>query len=378
MTRPTLLFLVTEDWYFWSHRADLAQAAIGAGYRVVLATRFTAHRDRIADAGIECVALPFVRALRNPIGEFTLACRILALIAQEAPAVVHAVSLKPILLSLLSVYLRPSVRFCLALTGLGHLFIGTRWRTRVLRAGILRCLRLLGRRANCHFIVQNVDDLALLRDERIARDAAVSLVRGAGVDTSRFRPVPLPLESAPVVMLPARMLRDKGILEFISAARLLSDRGARVRCVLVGGIDTDNPAGLATSELREACARGGVEWWGQREDMPDVLARATIVCLPSYREGLPKALLEAAACARPLVATDVPGCREICRDGETGLLVPPREPLPLARAIERLIDDPERCARYGRAARALVEREFSAAIVNRQMLALYAALPGTR
>ncbi len=371
----TILFVVTEDWYFWSHRVDLARAACAAGYRVLLATRFTAHRARIEALGIECFDLPFERSLRHPQRDLRLLFALNALIGRERPMLVHLVALKPILLASLALYVRPRVRFVHALTGMGYLFSSSDGLARRIQCLVRPVLKFLLSRPNSHAIVQNDDDLRLLGDELgVETKSSATLIRGAGVDLERYQPSPLPDTRAPVVLLPARMLRDKGIAEFIAAAALVRARWPAARFVLVGGIDPDNPAAYSQGELQSAIADTGVEWWGHREDMREAYAQASIVCLPSYREGLPKALLEAAASGRPLVATDVPGCRDICRPDVSGLLVPARDAAALAGAIETLLASEDLRARLAAGARALVEREFSSAQVHAATLALYARL----
>jgi glycosyltransferase involved in cell wall biosynthesis len=371
----TVLFVVTEDWYFWSHRVDLARAARSGGYRVLLATRFTAHRARIEALGIECFDLPFERSLRHPQRDLRLLFALNALIGRERPGLVHLVALKPILLASLALCVHPRVRFVHALTGMGYLFSSSDGLARRIQRCVRPVLKFLLSRPNSHAIVQNDDDLRLLGDELgVETKSSATLIRGAGVDLERYQPSPLPDTRAPVVLLPARMLRDKGIAEFIAAAALVRARWPAARFVLVGGIDPDNPAAYSQGELLSAIADTGVEWWGHREDMREAYAQASIVCLPSYREGLPKALLEAAASARPLVATDVPGCRDICRPDVSGLLVPARDAVALAGAIETLLASEDLRARLAAGARALVEREFSSARVHAATLALYARL----
>jgi len=262
-----------------------------------------------------------------------------------------------------------------ALTGMGYLFSSSDGLARRIQRLVRPVLRFLLSRPNSHSIVQNDDDLRLLGDELgVDTQAAATLIRGAGVDLERYPPLPLPETQPPVILLPARMLRDKGLAEFIAAARLVRARRPGARFVLAGGIDPDNPAAYTQGELEAALADTGVEWWGHREDMREVYAQASIVCLPSYREGLPKALLEAAASGRPLVATDVPGCRDICRPGVSGVLVPARDATALAQAVEALLADETQRARLAAGARALVEREFSSAQVHAATLALYARL----
>ncbi len=374
MSRRSLLLLVTEDWYFWSHRRELALAARAAGFDVTLGARFTAHQTRIEALGIHCVPISFVRAMGNPWRELTLLWQIARLIGKRRPTVVHCVALKPILLATLAAAVNPRVSFIYAVTGLGHLFIEESPHNRRLRRVVEPWLRWLFAHKNGHVVVQNDDDRALLTANGLTTASATHLIRGAGVDVAFFTAAPLPRDELPLVVLVARMLRDKGIVEFIEAARLLRARDCRVRMVLVGGVDEANPAALTTDALNRLCAEAQVEWWGHRDDMKSVYHAATLVCLPSYREGLPKALLEAAACGRPLLATDVAGCREICIDGQTGRLVKPRDVQSLAAGIAELAHDHARCAEMGARARQLCEAAFSSTAINAQTVALYQTL----
>ncbi len=368
----TLLYVVTEDWYFWSHRIDLACAARRAGYRVLVATRCGAHRERIEARGIECVDLPFERSLRYPLRDLRLLFALSVLLGRERPVLVHLVALKPILLATLALWLRPRTRFVHALTGMGYLFSSGDGLARRLQRIVRPLLRAILRRPNSHAIVQNDEDLRLLHALGVPATQA-TLIHGAGVDVAHYAPQP-PAAGPPLVLLPARMLRDKGISEFLDAAPHIRARHPDARCVLVGGLDPDNPAAYSEEELERAACAAGVEWWRHCEDMRAIYAQATVVCLPSYREGLPKVLLEAAASARALVATDVPGCRDVCRSGVSGLLVPARDARALAAAISTLLADTLERERLAQGARALVEREFSSEVVHAATLALYARL----
>lgn len=372
--RPVLLFVVTEDWYFWSHRSGLATAAKEAGFDVALAARFTHHRERIEALGVQCYPLPFHRDAANPLADLAMLFALSRIIKAARANLVHAVALKPILLCFWALIRFPDLRFCLAVTGLGHLFIADDPFVRVLRLCLRPFLRFLMNHPRSTVILQNEDDLAMLAGERLVTRGHSRLIRGAGVDTVKFGAAPIPQSEVPTVLLPARMLRDKGVVEFIEAVGLMHQRGIAVRGVLVGALDEGNPSALTRPRLEELCRAHGCEWWQHREDMPAVYAEADIVCLPSYREGLPKALLEAASSARPLVATDVPGCREICRQDESGLLVAPRDVEALAAALGQLLADTASRARMGQRAREIVEHEFSAEIVNRQTVALYREL----
>jgi glycosyltransferase involved in cell wall biosynthesis len=224
-------------------------------------------------------------------------------------------------------------------------------------------------------ILQNPDDVRLFVSLGLAREDSIRLIRGSGVDTHRFAPVPEP-DGAPLVILPARMLWDKGVGEFVAAARILRQRGVQARFALVGDTDEENPASISQGQLESWARDGVVEWWGRRDDMPEVLRRSALVCLPSYREGLPKALLEAASCGRAIVTSDVPGCREIVHHDHNGLLVPAQNADVLADALARMLEQPEERHRMGRNGRELVLGEFSQESVSQATLAVYHELLG--
>jgi len=326
---------------------------------------------------VRCYPLAFQRAATNPVADLVTLFALSRIIKATQARLVHAVAFKPILMCFWSVLRFQDVHFCLAVTGLGHLFIADGTPMRLLRRCLRPFLLFLMTHPRSAVIFQNADDLAALAGERLVTPGHFRLIRGAGVDTVKFAARPAPHNEVPTVVLPARMLRDKGVVEFVEAVGQLRQRGIAVRGVLVGALDEGNPTALTASQLEALCLTHGCEWWQHRDDMPEVYARADIVCLPSYREGLPKTLLEAASSARPLIATDVPGCREICRHGESGLLVAPRDSQALAAALAQLLADPDLRARLGQRAREIVEREFSAELVNRQTVALYRELCGT-
>jgi len=364
------LFVVTEDWYFCSHRLAQARAALAQGYEVSVATRVDRHRQVMRDAGIRLIALRRLRRRSaNPWREWLSLWELWGILRRERPDIVHLVALKPVIYGGIAARLT-GIRVVAAIAGLGHLFAARDAGARCLGALALRLFRLALGAAGTRVIVQNPEDREALTRAGVVSEEQCRLIRGAGVDLEVF--VPRREPAGPVtVMLASRLLWTKGVGEFVEAARILAGRGSACRFVLVGIPDPENPARVPEDALTGWVEQGLVEWWGHRDDMPDVLGQAHIGCLPSYREGLPKALLEAAACARPLVASDAPGCREICVHEETGLLVPPRDPVALAGAIERLAADPDLRRRLGRAARERVEREFSIARVAGETLALY-------
>jgi len=368
---PRLLFVVTEDWYFVSHRLPLAVAARRAGYRVAVATRVQEHTAAIAEAGVELLELKrWRRSSMNPLREMAAVAELAGVIRRWRPDIVHLVALKPVLYGALAARLGGAAVRVNALAGLGFVFVQGRALARLLRPLIKLAFRwtLGGERAVT--IVQNPDDRELLVRERLVDGSHIRLIRGSGVDLDRFKASDLP-PGRPMVLLMSRMLWDKGVGEFVDAARTAEERGADARFVLVGDPDPENPAAIPRETLQRWSDSGVVEWWGQRSDAPALLAQARIVVLPSYREGLPKVLLEAAASGRPMIATDVPGCREVVEPGVTGQLVPARDAAGLAEAVLGLLADPERCRQMGTQARRLAEREFGVEAVVSRTLAVY-------
>jgi glycosyltransferase involved in cell wall biosynthesis len=369
MSAPRLLFLVTEDWYFASHRLPVARAALAAGWKVAVACRVDRHRAAIEKEGVRVLPLSLSRRSVNPLREAAALREIAALYRKERPDVVHHVALKPVLYGSIAARLAGVRGVVNAFPGLGHAFGGGGHPgRRALRALVSRSLRVALRGSRSKVIVQNRDDGDTLVRARVAPREELVLIRGSGVDLERFSPRPEP-EGEPLVVLPSRLIWEKGVGEFVEAARRLRKR-ARFALVVVP--DPENPASVPPARLKDWEREGAVELWGRREDMPAVLAQSWVVCLPSYYgEGVPKSLIEAAACGRPIVSTDMPGCRDVVREGENGLLVPPRRARPRRAAVDRLLRDPDLRLRMGASGRRLAEREFSEAKVAAATLDVY-------
>lgn len=355
----TILFVVNEALFFTTHRAPVARAMRDRGFTVHVAAPFEAQAiAAIARDGFHFHAIPLARSGRNPLAELQLLWAIFNLMRQLRPDVAHLVSMKPVLWGGIAARLARAPAVISAVTGLGYLFIRRGLAASAQRALVMALYALaLGHRNAC-VIFQNADDRALFLDRRLVDPARVVMIPGCGVDLDEFRQTPEP-EGVPVVLFPARLIADKGVNEFVEAAKILRGEGLAARFVLAGRTDPDNPTDLGEPRLRQLLHDGVLEWIGYSTTMPATLSRAHIVCLPSYREGLPRVLIEAAACGRAIVATDVPGCRGIVREGENGLLVPARDAPALAQALRRLILDRELRVRLGRAGRALAEKEFS-------------------
>ena len=374
--RPRVVFVVNVDHFFLSHRLPLGRAARDAGAEVIVAAADTGRAGEIRAEGFGFEPLPISRHGTRVAGEARAFAALLGVYGRLRPDLVHHVTIKPVLYGSLSARLRRTPAVVNAVSGLGS-FLTSDDRRRLLRRLVDGTYRAALRHPRSRTIFQNPEDHDLfLRRGFIGRENGV-LIRGAGVDCTRFLPTPEP-EGAPVVMLASRMLWDKGVGTFVKAARLLAAQGVRARFVLVGDTDEENFMAVPGAQLRAWAAEGVVEWWGVQQEMHRVLPQAAIVVLPSLREGLPKVLLEAAACGRPMVASDVPGCREIVRPGVTGERVPFGDARSLAEALGALLGDRARRASYGAAARAIAEAEFSEALVVRQTLDVYRELLGTR
>jgi glycosyltransferase involved in cell wall biosynthesis len=374
--RPKLLFLVTEDWYFCSHRLPVARAARDAGFEVVVAARVRAHGEQIRKEGFVLRPIAWRRRGDGLVGAGRAINEIAQLYRAERPDIVHHVALKPVLFGELARRLafgsssNPPVSID-SVMGLGSGFSAASFAARFREPSLGMALRLAAGKGRGWVVVQNPEDRAALA--RLGIDPErIALIRGSGVDIGHFVPLAEPNGPTVTVALVSRMLREKGVLDAVAAIRLLRARGLAIELFLAGPTDPDNRCSLTAELLSSLGEQPGVEWLGPVVDVRTVWRRAAIAVLPStYGEGIPKALLEAAACARPIVATDVPGCREVIRPGETGILVRPHDIGGLADAIATLAGDPARRNSMGRAGRALIERDFAEEVVARETLSLY-------
>ncbi len=372
MSAPrTLVFLLTEDWFFASHFWVRALAAKKAGWRVVLVARESAAGAKIRKSGIEVFPVDFIRRRLNPFAELAFTLRLAQLYRQIQPDLVHHIALKPIVLGGIAARLAGVPAIVNAPVGLGFVFSSDKLLARVLRPLVSLGLRLTLTPKRAVAIFENPDDLAALAEAGMVRADKAVLIRGAGVDIEKFHPTPEPPPPVRIVLV-ARMIREKGVPEFVEAARILK---GRAEFILAGAPDEGNHNALTAEQLRGWEAEGLVTWLGKVRDIAGLLASAHIACQPSsYREGLPKSALEAMAAGKPLVATDIPGCREAVVDGETGFLVPTRDAFALAEALQKLIDSPELRARFAAAGRKRVEENFSDAIICAQTLSVYESL----
>lgn len=351
-----LLYVDNDFHTFCLHRYDLVRAAVRNGYEVHVA---------VPAGTVDAVPGPFElhtyelrRRGLNPLREALTVADLHQLFRRIRPDIVHLLRLKPVMYGGLAARTANVPAVVCSLTGLGYAFTISGHKGRALRAVAQAALRVVTRHPNVCMTVENLENKQELVAANIVGERGCQVIRGVGIDAARYQCQPEPAGPL-IVLLAARMLWDKGVGEFVEAATLLRSSGVKARFVLVGAPDPGNPASISNAQLEEWNREGSVEWWGWREDMVAVFSAAHVVCLPtSYGEGVPRCLIEAAACSRPIVATDVPGCRDIVHDGDNGFLVPTRNAPELSLAIGHLLNDAVLRQRFGRAGRARVLSEF--------------------
>lgn len=366
-----IVFFISEDWYFLSHRRALAEACRDAGWDVVVATHVSGQAQAIRDAGFILEPVFIDRGGMNPLRDLRTLAAMVAVLRRHRPDILHCVAMKPVLYGGAAAILTGVPQTVSAMAGLGYLFTDGRggWLARAVKAALAGVVKRCGSR----MIVQNHDDFRQMTGFGVARPEQMALIPGSGVDLAAFPAMPEPAGAPVVFALVARMLADKGIREAAAAARLLRAQGIAFELRLVGGTDPHNPTSLSEAELRGWEAEGLLRWLGRQDDIAAVWREAHVAILPSYREGMPKSLLEAEACARPVITTDVEGCREAIENGVEGLMVPVRDPTALAQAMRRLIEDPALRAQMGAAARRRAERVFDKNAILAAHMTLYRA-----
>ena len=365
-----LIFLVTEDWYFVSHRLELARKAREAGFEVLIATRVSDRGDTIRKEGFRLIPIGMKRKSANPFKELLAIGEIISIYRREKPDLVHHVAMKPIMYGSLAARITGVPCIVNAFAGLGFAFIGTSRRIRLIRKIVNAFFRQIIPTRGSRNIFQNHDDRDYLIRLGAVRGKPTVIIKGNGIPMEKFSKLDEP-SGDPTFVLPGRMLWDKGVGDFVEAARILKLKGIRANFVLAGMVDRENPAYISGDKIREWEDEGCVRWIGHHKDIREVFRDCHVVVLPSYREGFPQALLEGAASGRALIATDVPGCREIVRDGENGILVPRNDPMALAGAMIRLIENPGLRRKMGENARNFSEREFSIGNISDQVISVY-------
>jgi len=368
-----ILFVDNDVNSFYAYRIELARGARDSGFEVHVAAPQGKAAEILLAEGLRYHPIPMTRSGLAPWKEFSTISTLFRLYRRVRPDLVHHLRLKPVLYGGLAAYGARVPAVVGLLTGLGYVFIAETRRALVMRKLVVLSSKVAFRHGNQRIVFQNPDDQGVFIQNKILPAAQTVLIKGSGVDVHTYVPTPEP-ESVPVVVLASRMLRDKGVVEFVEAARELKKAGVSARFVLVGDTDPGNPTAVTAEQLRAWADEGVIEWWGHQNDMRKVLSQSNIVCLPSLREGVPKVLIEAAACGRAIVTTDAPGCREIVREGENGLLVPVRDSKALADALKLLIESAPLRALMAAKGREIAVAEFSVERVVDETLGVYREL----
>ena len=375
MSKKILLFANT-DWYLYNFRCSLAQRLRAEGWEVVLISPPGEYGAKLKALGFRWIPFDFATGSINPFVEIGVLRRLIALYRTERPDLVHHFTIKCVLYGSLAARLMGGIPVVNAVTGLGHIFTDSGLKATLLRPLVKGLYRFVMGAVRSRVIFQNNEDLNFFTSIGLVDPERTHLIRGSGVNCARFSPLPHPATDAvPVkILFASRLLREKGIYELLAAARIIRQRDVRVEFLLAGNIYPGNPSSLTSKEIVAIKEDGIVNCLGHVDDMLPLLAKVDIVVLPSYREGTPRILIEAAAMAIPIVATDIAGCRGLVQDGINGLLVPIKDAPALAAALQRLIADRALRLEMGVAGRRIVMAEFDEKIVLEKTLAIYRRL----
>jgi len=363
-----IILFANTDWYLYNFRLSLANDLRARGHEVILVSPYGDFQELLKRDGFRWIRFDLSRQSINPFGELVAILRLIRLYQKIHPDIVHHFTIKPVIYGSIAAHISGIKGIINSITGLGHLFINTDRATRLLRTIASRLYRM--NLYGTQVIFENPEDRDTFIEKRLIRAQQSHLILGTGVDVDKYRPTHKSNE-VPVVLFSSRMLVTKGLLEYIEAARTLKERGLKARFAIAGKTDPGNPASIPEEQIEAWKQSETIEWWGWQDDMPSALARADIFCLPSYREGVPNALLEAAASGLSIVTTDVPGCRDVVTNGVNGWLVPVKNADALANALETLITNPELRRKMGNAGREIAMNQFSMAKVNQETLAVY-------
>lgn len=367
------LMVLNDLAWFWSHRLPLAKAIQDKGWQLSLATHYTTQDAGLDEMNVKGYDLPRFKSSINLLSQLKFMRAIYKTIKKEQPDIIHVITIRYALYVGLVTRLINYKPVTFTVAGLGSLYTAPGLKMKIIRSIALPLIRFaFGGEGKC-IIFQNPDDRQVMLDSNIVRIDHTALIRGSGVDLTEFPFSPYEeTDEVPTILFTSRLLREKGITDFIDAARILKDKGVKAKFVVAGTVYADNARSLTQDEITAPHCEGVIEWLGQVKDMPAMLRQSMMVVLPSYYgEGVPKVLLEAAAIGRPIITCDAAGCREAVEHEVNGLLVPPQDASTLAESIEALINNPEKRAAYGAAGRKRVEEDFHVGHVVEQTMAVY-------
>ena len=365
---PKTILFANTDWYIYNFRLALAKELQSRGHEVLLLSPPGDFHEQLQTYGFRWISFPLSRQGTNPFSELQTLWRLICLYRREKPDILHHFTIKPVIYGSLAAHLLRIKGVVNSITGLGHLFIDPNLITRILRnfAKVLYRVSL----HNTQVIFENPEDRNTFIQNRLLKPEQAHIILGTGVDVQKFQPSPNK-KIPPLILFASRLLITKGLLEFVEAAKMLHKKGLRARFAIAGTPDPGNPASISSEQIDSWKKNGVVEVWGWQNNMQTALGKADIFCLPSYREGVPSALLEACASGLPIVATDVPGCRDVVTHGVNGLLVSPQDSDALADALERLLVDPNLRDKMGKMGRQIALEKFSLDKIIEQTLAVY-------
>ena len=376
MPQKKIIFNITEDWFFLSHFLSRALSAKRNGFEIYVCCNETNKKNVIESYGIKFIRLPYKRASINPLYETYILIRLIFIIINVRPDLVHNVALKPIIQGSIASKLLNVNSVVNAPVGMGYIFTSNSLKARLLKPILIFLLRIFliahsGKSKRSKVIFENIDDLNYFKSLKAVDSNYACVISGAGVEVDKTFLERKRKNRIPKVVLIARMLKDKGIYEFFEAFQLLKNKKIKCQFILVGDVDPSNPASIKRSTLEKWKNEKSIEWLGWIDNIEKVLLKTDILCLPSYREGLPKSLVEGAAAGLPLVSTDTVGCREVVIDGHNGFLVPIKDSKALADAIEKLIIDNSLRKSMGKKSFKMASSKFSSSKINSLTLKVY-------
>ncbi len=369
-----ILLVANTGWYLYNFRLPLAQYLRNRGIQVVFVSPWDEYVEKIQEEGFWWIEFELIRRSTNPFLELYSIFRLILIYLVEKPSIVHHFTIKCVLYGSIAARLAGVKSVVNAITGLGYIFINRDLKAIILRRLLKPLYRFVLKAKRGKVIFQNTDDLNTLKRLKLVSPEYSVLIRSSGVDSQRFAPCTSSLENSqiPTVLLASRLIADKGIYEYVEASRKLKSKGYKVRFLVAGALYPGNPSAIYQDTLKQWCNEGLIDWLGHIDRMENTIALSDIVVLPSHGgEGVPKILLEGAAMGKPLIATDVPGCRDVIDSGKNGFLVPVKNSIKLANAIERLLKNPELCQKMGMAGREKVVKDFDVNDVIHQTAQVY-------
>ncbi|MFY8327029.1 glycosyltransferase family 4 protein [Pseudoalteromonas sp. ZZD1] len=373
-----LLIIVNVDWFFISHRLQIAKRALESGYEVTVACRFTEHKEKLVSMGFNVIDIPFNRSGGGVLSELNTIKIIRTVIENVKPRIIHAITIKPVLYTGLALKtVTKNIPFVAAISGLGYVFTAKTARAKLTKfiASVFYKIALSQKYKTVIF--QNTSDEEILTLITKLKATDKTLIKGSGADLSVYTYQPESTNTPVKIVMACRLLKEKGVYQYIDAAKIIKEKYPNTEFLLVGTPDLENPNTIRQSEINRWAEKRVITYLGHRNDIPAVFADSNIVCLPSfYGEGVPKVLIEAAACGRSIVTTDNPGCRDAVIEGETGFTVPIRDAIALATAILKLIEKPELRVTMGAKARVFAEKEFDVNSVVNKHFEIYNNLLG--